>query len=184
MTIVCRQIVGWLGLLAVVTLAGCSASPESSPAPPGHSRSATPVASASATPVPAASSIPATKDGVRNLAVSQGVRKELTTAYAKYRGISPADIAGIVAGSLHYAYEPAAHTYWAEATFSPSMTAPAKVLVGFQDGASIGLFTRQGTGSWQVRLDGEPSVCNAVRFLPHAVMLAWSLPTDAAAWGC
>lgn len=184
MTIVRRRKAGWLGLLAVVTLAGCSASPASSPAPPGHIRSATPAASASATPVPAASSVPATKDGVRNLAVSQDVRNELTTAYAKYRGISAADIVGIRAGSLHYAYEPATHTYWAEANFSPSPTAPAKVLVGFQDGASIGLFTRQGTGSWRVRLVGEPPVCNEVRFLPHAVMLAWSLPTDAAAWGC
>jgi hypothetical protein len=184
MTMVSGRMVSRLGLLAAVTLAGCSASPAPSSAPTGHSRSVTPVASASAAPVPATSSTPATKDGIRNLAVSQDVRNELTTAYAKYRGISPADIVGITAGSLHYAYEPATHAYWAEANFLPSPTAPAKVLVGFQDGASIGLFTRQGTGSWQVRLAGEPPVCNEVRFLPHAVMLAWSLSTDAAAWGC
>jgi hypothetical protein len=84
------------------------------------------------------------------------VRQELTAAFADYKGISPSDIAEIEPGSAYYAYDPATDTYWARADFLPSRTASFKVLVGFQDGASIGLFTRFANGSWQVQLGGNP----------------------------
>jgi len=48
---VSRRVLGWLGLLAAVAVAGCTASSTSGPAAPGHSRSASPAATtASAAP--------------------------------------------------------------------------------------------------------------------------------------
>jgi hypothetical protein len=101
-----------------------------------------------------------------------------------FRGISRSDVAGTRLGSVYYAYDPATDTYWAEADFLPSGTASPKVLVGFQDGASIGLFVRAGRSGWQVQLGGEPVVCAEVPFFPPAVLTVWSLPTDTAADGC
>jgi hypothetical protein len=108
------------------------------------------------------------------------VRGELTAAYAGYRGISLSDVAGTRPGSVYYAYDPATYTYWAQANFLPSGTASSKVLVAFQDGALIGLFTR----IWHVQLGGEPVVCTQVKFFPPAVLVAWSVPTDTAGFGC
>jgi hypothetical protein len=173
------RVLGWLGLLATVAVAGCAAISTSSPAAPGHSRSASP---APATAV--AVSAPAGTGGVRKLPVSRDVRNELTVAYVNSRGISLSDVAGTIPGSVHYAYDPATDTYWAEADFLPSRTASQKVLVGFQDGGSIGLFARAARSSWQVQLGGEPVVCAEVPFFPPAVLMAWSLPADTAAFGC
>jgi hypothetical protein len=175
---------GLLGLLAAVAVAGCTAGPASGPAPPGHGRSASPTALTAVSPGPASGSASAGPGGVRALAVSRDVRNELTAAFADYKGIPPSDVAGISPGSVYYAFDPATGTYWAEANFLPSLTAPAKVLVGFQDGASIGLFTRFANGSWQVQLGGEPAVCTEVAFFPRAVLTAWSLPADTAGFEC
>jgi hypothetical protein len=122
--------------------------------------------------------------GVRNLPVSRDVRNELALAYVNFRGITLSDVAGTRPGSVYYAYDPATDTYWAEANFLPSRTASLKVLVGFQDGASIGLFVRAARSGWQVQLGGEPVVCAEVPFFPPAVLMAWSLPTATAAFGC
>jgi len=176
------RVLGWLGLLATVAVAGCTATSTSSPAAPGHGRSASPAAATAVSPV--AVSVPAGTGGVRNLPVSRDVRKELTVAYVNLRGISLSDVAGTIPGSVDYAYDPATDTYWAEANFLPSRTASQKVLVGFQDGASIGLFARAARSGWQVQLGGEPVVCAEVPFFPPAVLMAWSLPTDTAAFGC
>jgi hypothetical protein len=122
--------------------------------------------------------------GIRNLAVSSAVRAELTAAYVAYKRISPSDVAGTRPGSVRYAYDPATDTYWALANFAPSGTAPPRVTVGFQDGASWGFFTKVGSGPWQARVGGEPVVCLEVRFFPRAVLTAWSLPADTAGSGC
>ena len=123
--------------------------------------------------------------GIRNLVITSAVRSELTAAYAAYRRISPPDITGTEPGSIHYAYDPATDTYWALANFAPSLTAPPRVLVGFQDGVSWGFFTKVGSGPWKTQLGGEPVLCLEVRFFPRAVLTAWALPTDTAiARGC
>jgi hypothetical protein len=179
-----RRMLGWLGLLATLAVAGCTTSPASGPAAPDHGRSANPAATAVVSPGAASGSAPAGAGGVRNLAVSRDVRNELTAAYADYRGISLSNVAGTRPGSVYYAYDPATYTYWAQANFLPSSTASFKVLVAFQDGASIGLFTRIGNGSWQVQLGGEPVVCAEVRFFPQEVLVAWSLRTGTAGFGC
>jgi hypothetical protein len=181
---VSRRMLGWLALLVITGVAGCTATSTPGPAAPGHGRSATPAATIAVAPGGASGSAPAGSGGARSLAVSPGVRNELTEAYVSYRGISLPDVAGTRPGSIYYAYDPATHTYWAEANFLPSGTASFKVLVGFQDGASIGLFTRIGNGSWQVQLGGEPVVCAEVLFFPQSVLTAWSLPTDMAGLGC
>jgi hypothetical protein len=182
---VSRRVLGWLGLLATVALAGCTATSTFSPAAPGNSRSASPTASTAVSPRAASGPASAGPGAVRNLAVSRAVRDELTAAFADYRGIPLSDVAGINPGSVHYAYDPATDTYWAEANFLPSLTDPFKVLVGFQDGASIGLFARAARSGWQVELGGEPVVCTEVVFFPPAVLRAWSLSTaTAASFGC
>jgi hypothetical protein len=183
--IVSRRVLGWLGLLATVAVAGCTATSTSSPAAPGHGRSASLAAATAVSPGAASGSASAEPGGARNLAVSRAVRNELTAAYADFRGISLSDVAGTEPGSVYYAYDPATDTYWARATFVPSSTASFKVLVGFQDGASIGLFTRAARSGWQVELGGEPVVCAEVVFFPPAVLRAWSLSTaTAASFGC
>lgn len=179
---VSRRMLGWLGLLATVAVAGCTATSTSSPA--AQDRSASPAATTVVSPRATSDSAPAEPGGVRNLVVNRNVLNELTAAYADYRGISPSDVAGTRPGRVYYAYDPATYTYWAQADFAPSSTASFKVLVGFQDGASIGLFTRIGNGSWQVQLGGEPVVCAEVRFFPQAVLTAWSLRPDTAGFGC
>jgi hypothetical protein len=173
------RVLGWLGLLATVAVAGCTATSTSGPAVPGHGRSASPAAATAVSPGATSGSAPAGSGGVRNLPVNRDVRDELTAAYVDFRGISLSDIAGTIPGSVYYAYDPATDTYWAEATFVPSRTASPKVLVGFQDGGSIGLFARAARTGWQVWLGGEPVVCTEVPFFPPAVLTAWSLPTEA-----
>jgi hypothetical protein len=183
-TMVRRRVLGWLGLLATVAVAGCTATSTSGPAAPGHGRSASHPAATAVSPGAAYGSAPAGPGGVRDLPVSRDVRDELTAAYVHFRGISLADVAGTIPGSVYYAYDPASDTYWAEATFLPSRTASVKILVGFQDGGSIGLFARAARSGWQVWLGGEPVVCTEVPFFPPAVLTAWSLPTNTAAYGC
>ena len=181
---VSRRMLGWLGLLATIAVAGCTAGPPPGPAAAGYGRSANPAATTTVSPGATSGSAPAAPGGVRKLAVSPDVRDDLTAAYAGYRGISLSDVAGTRPGSVYYAYDPATYTYWARADFLPSGTASPKVLVAFQDGASIGLFTRIGNGGWQVQLGGEPVVCTEVQFFPPAVLMAWSLPTGTAGFGC
>jgi len=181
---VSRRMLGWLGLLATVAVAGCTASSAPGSAAPGHGRSASGAATAAVSPPAASGSAAAGPGGVCDLTVNRDVRNELTAAYADYRGISPSDVAGTRPGSVYYAYDPATHTYWAQADFAPSRTASVKVLADFQDGASIGFFTRIANGSWQVQLGGAPVVCTEVWFFPQAVLIAWSLPADTAGLGC
>lgn len=176
------RVLGWLGLLATVAVAGCTATSTSSPAAQGHGRSASPAAATAVPPV--AVSVPAGTGGARDLPVSRDVRNELTVAYVNFRGIPLSDVADAIPGTFYYAYVPATDTYWAEADFLPSRTASQKVLVGFQDGASIGFFVKAADSGWQVQLGGEPLACAEVRFFPPAVLMAWSLPTDTAASGC
>jgi hypothetical protein len=111
--------------------------------------------------------------------VSTHVRSELTAAYVALRGIKTSDVAGAstTPGSVYYAYDPATHTYWAQAHFEPSATASQQVQVNFQDGGSFGLFKKVGTGPWQAVIGGEPGVCAELRFFPKAVLAVWLLPT-------
>jgi hypothetical protein len=120
--------------------------------------------------------------GIRNLAISNTLRAELTAAFVALWRISPSDVAGTLPGSVYYAYDPTTDTYWALADFAPSVTAPQRVLVGFQDGGSLGFYTKVGSGPWQVQTGGAPPRCTEERFFPRAVLTAWSLPTDTA--GC
>jgi hypothetical protein len=183
MVMVSRRMLGWLGVLAMVAVAGCTASPAPGPVATGQGRSAA-SAAAPVSPGAASGSASAGPGDIRNLPASRAVRDELTAAYAHNRGIPLSDVAGINPGSLHYAYDPATYTYWAEASFLPSNTAPSQVLVGFQDGVEIGLFTKIANGSWRVQIGGEPVVCTAVQFFPPAVLRAWSLPADTAGFAC
>lgn len=86
---VSRRMLGWLGLLATVAVAGCTASSAPGSAAPGHGRSASGAATAAVSPPAASGSAAAGPGGVCDLTVNRDVRNELTAAYADYRGISP-----------------------------------------------------------------------------------------------
>jgi hypothetical protein len=121
--------------------------------------------------------------GIRNLTISNAVLREWTAAYAAVRRISRSDIAGTEPDTVHYAYDQATDTYWALAEFAPSLKAPFRVLVGFQDGVSWGFFTKVGSGPWKAQIGGEPVYCLEVRFFPRAVLTAWALPAGPAMAG-
>jgi hypothetical protein len=114
---------------------------------------------------------------VQNLAVSTAVRSELLTAFAAFKNIPAADVAGSVPGSVYYGFDPATQTHWALADYEAATNDPQAVLVGFQDGGSIGMFKRVGSGAWQATNGGEPALCGEVQYYPRAVLQAWSLPT-------
>lgn len=98
----------------------------------------------------------------------------LVHAYAAYQNIPVSDIGGIRAGSTHAAVETSTGVEWATATLLPGDTAPEAVQYRFQDGESIGVFTRQGTSAWTVRsLGGEPFPCGDT--VPGDVAAAWGM---------
>jgi hypothetical protein len=113
---------------------------------------------------------------VRNLVVDDAVRSSLTAAFVAFKKIKPTDVTGTQPGSVYYAYDPATSRYWALAWFLPSATASETVQVGFQDGGSMGLFTKTGTGTWQVSTGGMPGACVELSYFPKAVLTAWALP--------
>jgi hypothetical protein len=92
-----------------------------------------------------------------------------------YDHIPEQDLIGTAAGSLYYAYDPSSSTYWALATMDPRLSAPAPVLVKFQDGANRVIFAeRRGSGWSVVNLVGEPP-CLAHQGLPTAIESLWGL---------
>jgi hypothetical protein len=173
-----------LGLLAATAVTGCSAhglvAATASP-PASVAAAASPAAATSRTasaPAAAASASPGSSGAVQNLVVSATVRADLLAAYAAFRNIPASDARGLP-GSVYYAYQPAAGTYWAKATWEPVSSDSQAVQVGFQDGASDGFYKKTGNGPWQVTLGGEPGLCYALKFFPLQVLAAWSLPTSA-----
>jgi hypothetical protein len=163
-----------LGLLATISAAGCTAKSATSGGAPADGQ---PASSASTSPAATPASTPSA-DAIENLVADNTVRSQLTSAYVAYMHISPADVAGFLPNSIYYAYDPAKDAYWALATFVPSKTAPLRVLVNFQDGGNIGIFTRAESGTWQVKQAGIPPVCNLLRFFPRNVLTTWSMPTE------
>jgi len=174
------------GLLAAVTMTGCSGSPASGgPGAAGHPSSrpastAPGTASAGLSPssTPGLSASPTESTGIENLLVSSAVRSQLTATFEALKKISASDVSGTVPDSVYYAYDEVTKTYWALARFLPSRTAPLDVVVDFQDGANMGLFTKIGSGPWQVQLGGEPAVCVEKRFFPKAVLAVWAISTS------
>jgi hypothetical protein len=107
-------------------------------------------------------------------AVTSRTARALAAAYASFRHIPAADVSGVSAGSLRTSYVRTARTYWATASFLPSARASAKVLLGFQDGASTGVFSRRGTSRWRmVEYGSQPAGCSAS--LPAAVRRSWQV---------
>jgi PKD domain/CHAP domain len=121
-------------------------------AAPAASSAASPAASSAASPVSAA----------------------LAGAFAAARHLPAADVGGIRAGTLRVGS--AAGREWAIATLNPAKSAGPKVAVGFQDGASTGVFT-QAHGTWQLVQTGLYG-CGAG--LPAALKKAWHLGRTAA----
>jgi hypothetical protein len=175
------RILAGAGLLVTIAVTGCSAS---SPAAVGNGQPSSPSATTApgttpagqpAEPTASASGSATASTGIQNLLVTSTVRSQLTAAYAALRKIPASDVSGTQPNSVYYAYDQATNTYWGKATFVPAKTDPQAVLVGFQDTASTGLFTKVGSGTWQVQ-EGD-ATCLVLQFFPKAVLAAWALPT-------
>ena len=152
-------------------MTACSANRTPSNTGPGTGQTTT------SAPVAAPSATPTAPRGVQNLVITTAEKSQLTAAFEALKGIPLADIAGAgpTPGSVYYAYDPAADTYWALADFESSSTAPFEVMVNFQDGGSIGMFRKTGAGAWHVQLGGVPPWCTDSKFFPLPVLAAWSI---------
>ena len=178
------RVLAGAGLLTTIAVTGCTGGSTSNPgavgvgqptSQPATTAVGTAPAGQSSAPTPSAS--PTASAGIENLLVSSALRSQLTTAYVAFRHLSASDVSGTRPNSVHYAYDQATNTYWAMADFMPAQTAPMNVAVNFQDGASTGLFTKIGSGPWQVRQGGMPAVCGESQFFPKSVLAAWAIST-------
>jgi hypothetical protein len=179
-----RVLVG-AGLLATIAVTGCTAGSTSSPGAVGDGQPTSQPATTAVGTAPAGQSSAATPSasptesaGIEDLLVTNAVRSQLTAAYVAFRQISVSDVSGTQPNSVYYAYDQTTNTYWAMADFMPAQTAPQNVQVGFQDGGSSGLFTKIGSGPWQVRQGGIPAVCVESQFFPKSVLAAWAISTN------
>ena len=102
------------------------------------------------------------------------VTAALEGAFAGARHLPAADLGGIRAGTLRVGS--AAGREWAIATLNPAKSAAGKLGVGFQDGASTGVFS-QTHGTWRLVQTGLYG-CGAG--LPTALKKAWHLGRAAA----
>jgi hypothetical protein len=185
------QNAGWrtlagAGLLVTIAVTGCSASPAASSGvaadgqpstSPAATAPSTPPAGQSSAPAPSASASPTDSGGIQNLVVSSAVRSQLTAAYLTMRQIPASDVSGTQPNGVYYAYDPATNTYWALAEFDISPKAPMDVLVNSQDGGSEGMYTKIGSGPWQVQRGGI-GPCVDIQFFPKPVLAAWAFPTS------
>ncbi len=112
---------------------------------------------------------------------SATVQQDLLAAFTAFRSnaantpgfaaIAPSAVAGITPGTLYYAYDPSAGSYWAVATFSATAAASQSMAyVGFQDGGDEAVFTTSSSGSWLVE-----SVGPCLTGLPVGVAALWGL---------
>jgi Fibronectin type III domain/CHAP domain len=107
------------------------------------------------------------------LAVSAAQRQQMRRMYASYRRIPVSDLAPTGPSSEQEA-QAAGGTDWALVSFLPSRTAPMSARVGFQDGASSGIFTRSPGQAWKMKGAGRPELaCDAG--VPAPVRQAWGL---------
>jgi hypothetical protein len=173
------------GLAAVlaavlVGLACVGCAPTAKPTAPSE---ATSPSSAPASAAPSATI--ATSQEPANLVASATVQQELLAAFIAFRSdaantpgfaaTAPSAVAGISPGTLYYAYDPSAGSYWAVATFSATTAASQRLAyVGFQDGGAEAVFTKSASGSWLVE-----SVGLCLAGLPVGVAAMWGLAAGA-----
>lgn len=117
----------------------------------------------------------------RNLATDASVRAALVVAFADGQRIDVNYVAGTVAGSVYYAYDPDTHTFWALADFSASDAAqrahqrlsgtPSDPFIYFQDGPMV--LSRTDTSAWRLVGDTGGLVCPPRP--PAAVLALWAI---------
>ena len=151
----------------------------------------TSVAPSSTSPAPGSSTttvLPAS-GSMQNLVASAAVREELLTTFTTFRAdaantpgdaaIPPSAVGGISPGSLFYAFDPSSSTYWARASFYPTLAAShTSASVGFQDGGADPVFTRPSGSAWVVK-----SVGPCYSGLPVRVAETWGLQIPTACSG-
>ncbi len=129
----------------------------------------------------AASTAAAASSPARKLAVTAALKRELVAAFAPAHGVPVKEVGGTFPGSVFYAYDPATHTYWAEASFEPARGDSAKVADTFQDAGSNGIFSRTATGAWKYHGGGAPISCAEAKLVPKAVLKVWGVVVHSSA---
>jgi hypothetical protein len=110
------------------------------------------------------------------LVIGPVVQRHLLRMYAAYRHIPASSVAPAASGQVLGARLRGSGRDWVMVHWQPSARAGQGAVVGFQDGAGIGIFTRPPGGAWTVAgLGGLPAGC-AVS-LPGAVRRLWHLPS-------
>jgi hypothetical protein len=109
-----------------------------------------------------------------SLRISEATQLQLLRLYAGYRRLPVTDIARVILGSVHGARISSTGREWAMMALAPSTHTPESAAIGFQDGGSIGIFTRSRAGNWKISgLGGEPIGCN--RLLSRPVRQLWRI---------
>jgi hypothetical protein len=168
-----------LAALAIsVALTGCAAhqAEKVGPAIAMTTSEASQSTTTSAAPTaPTTTVSPATEDTSPQNQATSADEAALTAAYIAFTHFPPGDIAGIQAGSLHYAYLPSTETYWAIARFEPTPKASQQTLVNLQDNASIGIFSHGSGAPWTLVRTGSAPFCPSQWGIPSAVLSQWGL---------
>jgi hypothetical protein len=111
-----------------------------------------------------------------NLFISHRTLAAITDAFARYKHISLADVAGTEPDTIYYGYVPATNTYWARAYFVPASTAPLAVQVSFQDGGGDVIFVLHPGRTWTaVATVGVPFCSGLFDPLPASILAVWQL---------
>jgi hypothetical protein len=71
------------------------------------------------------------------------------------------------------AYDAVDHRYWAIASFELVLPASYKAQVSFQDGGSMGIFNKVGSGKWY--MTGSPGFPLCAKDVPSVVAHLWGL---------
>jgi hypothetical protein len=177
-----RWMLAGFGILAIGSVAACTAHPAGYVAgPPGSSAAASPATVATVSPSAAVPSPTLSEPGAENLVISSAEQSELTevyaATYASEVGIPVSELGTPAAapGSVYYAYDGISDIYWALASFH--QTAPASDETAYMDGTDVGMFKKVGASPWQVTIPINPDICQELQFFPHRVLVAWALPT-------
>jgi len=159
--------IGAAVLVASLTAAGCSGSPQST-------TGTTSTTSASAQGSPTTSAGPTAV----NLTVTDAVRQQLVAALAATIDVPPSEYTGFSPGLTYYALDKATGIHWAAAKPVPAPStdpnSPTRAQVSSQDEGSYDVFSQPAGGSWTVYATGnagQGASCGVT--IPPQVLRVW-----------
>jgi len=158
--------IGAAVLVASLTAASCSGSPQST--------TGTTTTSVSAHSGPPTSARPTAV----NLVVTDAIRQQLVAALAASISVPPSEYTGLAPGLTYYALDKATDTHWAAAKPVPAPSSnpssPTRAQVSSQDEGAYDVFSQPAGGSWTVHATGnagQSPPCGVT--IPPQVLRVW-----------